>query len=110
MDIFRIILTLIIFILLLVLALTNIEVTTSVNVFGTYYEHVRVAFVMLYAFAFGAICVGVFMLVSEIQLHARIRRQHREINAITEELRSFRNASLEPMPQDTEAENQEDES
>jgi uncharacterized integral membrane protein len=93
--VFRIVLILIVFILLLILALTNAQETTTVRVFHALFEDASVAFVMLYSFAFGALCVGVFTLVSEIQLRARLRRQNREINSLMEELRSFRNAPLE---------------
>jgi uncharacterized integral membrane protein len=92
---FRIILIFTVFILLLVLALMNAQETTTVRVFHALFEDAPVAFVMLYSFAFGALCVGIFTLVSEIQLRARLRRQSREIDSLMEELRAFRNAPLE---------------
>jgi uncharacterized integral membrane protein len=98
MVVFRIVLVLIVFILLLILALMNAQEPTTAKVFGAVFEDVPVAFVMLYSFAFGALCVGVFTLVSEIQLRARLRRQSREIDALMDELRDFRNAPLDPMP------------
>ena len=54
-----------------------------------------VAFVMLYSFAFGALCVGIFTLVSEIQLRSRLYRQKKAQDALMEELRALRNAPLE---------------
>lgn len=97
MVIFRIILTLIVFIALLVLALMNAQEITTARVFHATFRDVPVAFIMLYSFAFGAVCVGVFTLVSEIQLRTRLRRQNRNIEALTEELRAFRNAPIEDI-------------
>lgn len=101
MTVFRVVLLLIVFVLLLVLALTNAQELTTVRVFHATFRDAPVAFVMLYAFAFGAICVGIFTLVSEINLRTRLRRQRREIDALMEELKAFRNAPLEPMPTGT---------
>jgi uncharacterized integral membrane protein len=96
MVIFRVILILIAFIVVLVLALTNSQATASaVHVFNKTYTDVPVAFVMLYAFAFGALCVGIFTLVSEIGLRSRLYRQKKEQEGLMEELRALRNASLE---------------
>ncbi len=95
MAIFRIVLILLVFILLLILALMNAQETAIVRVFHATFEQTPVAFIMLYSFAFGAVCIGVFTLVSEIHLRARLRRQHKDIDALMEELRAFRNAPLE---------------
>jgi len=95
MVIVRMVLILLAFVLLLVLALTNAQELATARVFGMTYEHVPVAFIMLYAFAFGALCVGIFSLISEIQLRARLRRLRKEIDALTDELAAFRNAPLE---------------
>lgn len=95
MVIFRVILILLAFVVVLVLALTNSQTLTNVAVFNTTYYDVPVAFVMLYSFAFGAICVGIFTLVSEIQLRSRLYRQKKAQEALTEELRALRNAPLE---------------
>lgn len=97
MVIFRVVLVLAVFTLLLVVGLPNARGTVSVELFGR--SHIMyVAELMLYAFAFGAACVGVFSLASEIQLRTRLRRQRREIDALTEELHAFRNAPLEDSP------------
>jgi len=50
---------------------------------------------MLYSFAFGALCVGIFSFVSEIQLRSRLYRQKKSQEALMEELRALRNAPLE---------------
>jgi uncharacterized integral membrane protein len=97
MAAFRIILIFTVFILLLILALMNAQETTTVRVFHAMFKEAPVSFVMLYSFAFGALCVGVFTLVSEIQLRARLRRQSREIDSLMEELRAFRNAPLDDV-------------
>jgi uncharacterized integral membrane protein len=93
--IFRVILILLAFVVVLVLALTNSQTMTSAVVFNKIYYDVPVAFVMLYAFAFGALCVGIFSLVSEIQLRSRLYRQRKTQDALMEELRALRNAPLE---------------
>lgn len=98
MAVFRIVLILLVFIVLLILGVMNAQELTNVWLFREF-ERVQLAVVMLYSFAFGALCVGVFTLISEIQLRVRLRRQRREIDALTEELRAFRNAPLEPPAQ-----------
>jgi len=107
--IFRVILILLAFVVVLVLAITNSQITTRAVVFNRTYYDVPVAFIMLYSFAFGAICVGVFTLVSEIQLRSRLYRQKKTQEALMEELRALRNAPLEgeyppkPAPERTES-------
>jgi uncharacterized integral membrane protein len=93
--IFRVILILLAFVVVLVLALTNSQTMTNAVVFNKTYYDVPVAFVMLYSFAFGALCVGIFTLVSEIQLRSRLYRQKKAQDALMEELRALRNAPLE---------------
>jgi uncharacterized integral membrane protein len=93
--IFRVILILLAFLVVLVLALTNSQTMTNAAVFNRTYYDVPVAFVMLYSFAFGALCVGIFSLVSEIQLRSRLYRQKKTQDALMEELRALRNAPLE---------------
>jgi uncharacterized integral membrane protein len=104
MVVFRIVLLLVVFVLLLVLALMNAQDIATARVFGATFEDVPVAFIMLYSFAFGALCVGVFTLVSEIRLRTRLRRQQRELDSLLEELRDLRNAPLEPGNNPEEAE------
>lgn len=95
MVVFRIVLVLLVFTLMLLVGLPNARETTQVDLLGARFYDVPVVYVMLYSFAFGAACVGVFSLVSEIRLRLRLRRQQREIAALTEELGSFRNAPLD---------------
>ncbi len=94
---FRIILILIAFVILFILGWQNQE-TATVNVFFRTFYDVPIAFVMLYSFAFGALCVGIFTIISEIRLRTRLRNQQKEIEALTEELRLLRNAPLEVIP------------
>lgn len=94
MIIFRVILILLAFVVVLVLALQNAQTPTSAVVFTRTYD-IPVAFVMLYSFAFGALCVGIFSLVSEIQLRSRLYRRKKAQDALMEELRALRNAPLE---------------
>lgn len=102
---FRIILILLVFILLLALALMNWNEDAAVWLFGRTFEEVPVALIMLYSFAFGAVCVGIFTLVTEIQLRGRLRRAKRDTEALLEELHSFRNA---PLGSDTDKTKEEE--
>jgi uncharacterized integral membrane protein len=90
---FRLILILLAFVILFILGWQNQSTTTVQVFFRTFYD-VPIAFVMLYSFAFGALCVGIFTIVSEIRLRSRLHRQRQEIDALTEELRALRNAPL----------------
>uniref|UniRef100_A0A7C4CA37 DUF1049 domain-containing protein n=1 Tax=candidate division WOR-3 bacterium TaxID=2052148 RepID=A0A7C4CA37_UNCW3 len=94
----RIILILVSFVLLFVLGWQNVQELTTVRIFYRTFFAVPVAFVMLYSFAFGALCVGIFTIISEIQLRARLARQRREMDALTEELRALRDAPLHYSP------------
>ena len=95
MVIFRVILILLAFLVVLVLALTNSQTMTNAVVFNRTFYDVPVAFVMLYSFAFGALCVAIFAAVSEIQLRSRLYRQKKTQDGLKEELRALRNAPLE---------------
>lgn len=97
MVIFRVILILLAFVVVLVLAITNSQTLTNAVVFNRTYYDVPVAFVMLYSFAFGALCVGIFTLVSEIQLRSRLYRQKKTQDALMDELRALRNAPLDAV-------------
>ncbi len=94
---FRVILILLAFIILFILGWQN-QTTATVQVFWRTFYNVPLAFVMLYSFAFGALCVGIFTIVSEIRLRTRLHRQRQEIEALTEELRALRNAPLSVIP------------
>lgn len=91
---FRIILILIAFVILFTLGWQN-QTAVDVQVFGRTFYNVPLAFVLLYSFAFGALCVGIFTIVSEIRLRTRLHKQHKEIEALTDELRALRNFPLE---------------
>ena len=103
MVIFRVILVLLAFIVVLLLALPNAQQAVEVRIFFRDY-HATLAEIMLYSLAFGGVIVGIFTLVSEITLRARLHRQRRELDALTEELRLLRNAPLDgeypPRPDD----------
>lgn len=96
MVIVRVALILIAFVLLLILGISNAGGhADAVDVFGRRYDYVPVALVMLYSFAFGALVIGIFSVVSEIQLRTRLHRQRKEMDALMDELRALRNAPLE---------------
>ncbi|MEO0068726.1 MAG: lipopolysaccharide assembly protein LapA domain-containing protein [candidate division WOR-3 bacterium] len=90
----RIILILLAFVILFILGWQNQCPVSEVRVFFRTFYDVPIALVMLYSFAFGGLCVGIFTIISEIRLRARLRRQRHEIDALTEELRALRNAPL----------------
>ncbi|MEO0021278.1 MAG: LapA family protein [candidate division WOR-3 bacterium] len=91
---FRIILILLAFVILFVLGWQNQYPVNEIRVFFKTFYDVPVALIMLYSFAFGALCVAIFTVISEIRLRTRIIQQRREIDALTEELRILRNAPL----------------
>ena len=91
---FRIILILVAFVILFILGWQNQTPATVRVFFRTFYE-VPIAFVMLYSFAFGALCVGLFTIISEVRFRSRLHRQRQEIDALMEELRALRNAPLD---------------
>ncbi|MGB9741826.1 MAG: LapA family protein [bacterium] len=95
---FRIILILIAFVILFILGWQNQCPVDEVKVFFRNFYNVPVALVMLYSFAFGALCVGIFTIISEIRLRNRLARQRKDIEALTEELRALRNAPLSVIP------------
>lgn len=109
---FRIILILLAFVILFILGWQNQCPVDEVKVFFRTFYDVPIALVMLYSFAFGGLCVGIFTIISEIRLRARLRRQRQEIDALTEELRALRNAPLslitEKEGNDTVQEKEED--
>jgi len=96
----RVVLILLAFITLFILGWQN-QTTTTVQVFFRTFYEVPLAFVMLYSFAFGALCVGIFTIISEIRLRARLHKQRQEIDALTEELRTLRNLPLDVIATDT---------
>lgn len=96
----RIVLIVVAFVVLLVIAVENSAFTTEVHLFGREFRNVPLSLVMLYSLAFGAACVGIFTLISEIRLRTRLHRQRREIEALTEELRAYRNAPLAVLRED----------
>ena len=94
MVIFRVILILLAFVIVLVLALPNAKQPVEVTIFFRSYQ-ATLAEVMLYSFAFGGILVGIFTAVSEITLRSRLYRQKKTQDVLMEELRALRNAPLE---------------
>jgi|UniRef100_A0A7V3PSC4 uncharacterized integral membrane protein len=95
---FRIILILIAFVILFILGWQNQCPVSEVKVFFKTFYDVPVALVMLYSFAFGALCVGIFTIISEIRLRNRLAQHRKEMEALTEELRALRNAPLSIIP------------
>lgn len=95
MTILRAVLVIIIGFLLCVLALQNYSELTNVKLFHRYYGNVSLSIVMLYAFAFGLLTVGVFAVIDEIRLRTRLRKEKKEKDALYEELKALRNLALD---------------
>ncbi|MEO0094085.1 MAG: LapA family protein [candidate division WOR-3 bacterium] len=94
MTILRVILILIIGFLLVFLALENYDINTTVRVFGKVYN-VSLSIVMLYAFGFGLVTIGIFAVIDEIRLRTRLYKQKKERDALYEELKALRNLALD---------------
>lgn len=102
---FRIILILLAFVILFILGWQNQCRVNEVKVFFNTFYDVPVALVMLYSFTFGAICVGIFTIISEIRLRNRLIQQRKEMEALIEELRALRNAPLDIIQSPIEEDN-----
>lgn len=94
MTILRLVLILIIGFLLVFLSLQNYNVFTTVQVFHRQYDNISLSVVMLYAFAFGLLTIGIFAVIDEIRLRSRLHKQKKEQDALFEELKALRNLSI----------------
>jgi cytochrome c biogenesis protein CcdA len=94
MTILRVVLILIIGFLLVFLSLQNYNIITTVQVFHRQYYNVSLSIVMLYAFAFGLLTIGIFAAIDEIRLRSRLHKQKKERDALFEELKALRNISI----------------
>jgi uncharacterized membrane protein YciS (DUF1049 family) len=94
MTILRVVLILIIGFLLVFLSLQNYNVITSVQVFHKHYYNISLSIIMLYAFAFGLLTIGIFAVIDEIRLRTRLQKQKKERDALFEELKALRNLSI----------------
>ena len=94
MTILRVVLILIIGFLLIFLSLQNSNYTTAVQVFHRQYDNVSLSIVMLYAFAFGLLTIGIFAVIDEIRLRSRLHKQKKEKDALFEELKALRNIAI----------------
>ena len=94
MTILRVVLILIIGFLLIFLSLQNSGYTTTVQVFHRQYDNISLSVVMLYAFAFGLLTIGIFAVIDEIRLRSRLHKQKKEQDALLEELKALRNLSI----------------
>ncbi len=91
MTIIRVVLILIIGFLLVFLSLQNYNKMTSVQIFHRQYYNISLSIVMLYAFAFGLLTIGIFAVIDEIRLRTRLHQQKKEQDALFEELKALRN-------------------
>jgi len=94
MTIIRVLLILIIGFLLVFLSLQNYNEMTNIQVFHKQNNNISLSVVMLYAFGFGLLTIGIFAAIDEIRLRTRLLRQKKEKDALFEELKALRNFSL----------------
>jgi|UniRef100_A0A7C6EBW7 uncharacterized membrane protein len=102
MTILRAVLVIIIGFLLCFLALQNYNEFTAVKIFHKYYPNVSLAVVMLYAYAFGLLTVGIFAVIDEIRLRTRLHKAKKEKDALYEELKALRNLAIETIEEKKE--------
>lgn len=95
MTILRVILILTVGFLLVSLLIQNAQFSTSVRVFHRQYENIPLSVVMLYAFGFGLLTIGIFAVISEIRLRTRLHKQKKEKDALYEELKALRNFAID---------------
>lgn len=95
MTILRVVLILFIGFLLVFLSLQNYNTNTSVQIFHKHYENISLAVIMLYAFGFGLLTIGIFAVIDEIRLRSRLYQQKKERDAIFEELKALRNLTID---------------
>jgi|UniRef100_A0A7V6CNA2 uncharacterized integral membrane protein len=93
MNILRIILVFFISILLIIVTLQNLE-RINVNLFFDRFENVPLGSVILIAYLFGLLTVGIFALIAEIKLRGEIKKVKKEKEALLAELNDLRNYFL----------------
>lgn len=93
MNILKIILIFFISILLVIITLQNLE-GTRIDVFFDRFENVPLGSIILIAYLFGLLTVGIFAIITEIKLRSEIKKIKKEKEALLAELNDLRNYFL----------------
>ncbi|MEO0113665.1 MAG: LapA family protein [candidate division WOR-3 bacterium] len=91
MNILRIILVIFICFILIAITLLNPERIPEVNIIFETKRNVPLASVILVAYLFGLLTVGIFTIISEIKSKIEIRKLKKEKEALLAELNDLRN-------------------
>ncbi|MCS7250790.1 MAG: LapA family protein [candidate division WOR-3 bacterium] len=94
MNILRIILVFFVCFLLITITLQNLQRVERVKVFFDEFLNVPLASIILIAYLFGLLTVGIFAIIGEIKSKAEIRKLKKEKEAILNELNDLRNYFL----------------
>ncbi|MEO0087750.1 MAG: LapA family protein [candidate division WOR-3 bacterium] len=94
MNILRIILVIFICFILIAITLLNPERIPEVNIIFETKRNVPLASVILVAYLFGLLTVGIFTIISEIKSKIEIRKLKKEKEALLAELSDLRNYFL----------------
>lgn len=94
MNILRIILVIFVCFLLIATTLLNLERVPRVNLILETKENVPLASIILIAYLFGLLTVGIFAIIGEIKSKTEIRKLKKEKDALLAELSDLRNYFL----------------
>jgi len=94
MNVLRLVVVFIIMVIIAILALLNSETRVTLVLLTKSYENLRLIFLLLYSFLFGAVSVLVFALASEIGLRRELKKRRQENEMLQEELNTLRNLPL----------------
>ncbi|MCS7249540.1 MAG: LapA family protein [candidate division WOR-3 bacterium] len=94
MNILRIILVFFICFLLITITLQNLGRVERVKLFFDEFYNVPLASIILIAYLFGLLTVGIFALIGEIRVKSEIRKLKKEKEALLAELSDLRNYFL----------------
>lgn len=94
MNILRIILVFFICFILITITLQNLERVERIKVFFDEFSNVPLASIILIAYLFGLLTVGIFAIISEIKSKSEIRKLKKEKDALLAELSDLRNYFL----------------
>ncbi len=94
MNILRIILVIFICFILIAITLLNLQSIPEVNIIFETKRNVPLASVILVAYLFGLLTVGIFTIISEIKSKIEIRKLKKEKEALLAELSDLRNYFL----------------
>ncbi len=94
MNILRIILVFFICFILITITLQNLERVEKIKIFFDEFPNVPLASIILIAYLFGLLTVGIFAIINEIKSKTEIRKLKKEKEALLTELNDLRNYFL----------------